>query len=151
MIKTLQRWWQTEEELHPGKPELTIAVTKLMIGMMAMDGVMREEQKTEIIRLLGERFNLPAEESESLMQQASGTEHRFETLVEQLNESFSMDERIAILKDLWQVAIADGEVDFREDRYINRLSSLLGVPANCLSSTKESGKTLKHNQPVFTG
>jgi uncharacterized tellurite resistance protein B-like protein len=151
MLKTLQRWWQEEEELHPGKPELTIAVTKLMIGMMAMDGVMRDEQKAEIIRLLGERFNIPPAESEVMMQKASESEHRFETLVEQLNESFTMEERVAILKDLWQVAIADGEVNFREDRYINRLSGLLGAPADCLSNTKASGSKLKHTHPVFTG
>ncbi|MES0371729.1 MAG: TerB family tellurite resistance protein [Mariprofundaceae bacterium] len=151
MLKTLERWWKEEEELHPDKPELTLALTKLMVGMMAMDGVMHENQKAEIIKQLSERFDLSAEESEELMQQASESDHRFEVLVEQINESFDVAERTTILQELWQVAIADGEVDFREDRFINRLSGLLGVPADCLGKTKASGADLKHIQPTFTG
>lgn len=151
MLKTLERWWKEEEELHPDKPELTLALTKLMVGMMAMDGVMHESQKAEIIKQLGERFDLSAEESEELMQQASESDHCFERLVKQINESFDVAERTTILQELWQVAIADGEVDFREDRFINRLSGLLGVPADCLGKTKVSGADLKHIQPTFTG
>jgi len=151
MLKTLERWWNDEEELHPEKPELTLAVTKLMLGMMAMDGVMRPEQKAEIIRLLNERFGLSADESEALMQRAGEADHRFEVLVEQLNSAFDLEERTAILKELWQVAIVDGEVDFREERLLNRLSSLLGVPADSLGDIKLSGADLQHTQPTFTG
>ncbi|MDX8403907.1 MAG: TerB family tellurite resistance protein [Mariprofundaceae bacterium] len=150
MLKTLERWWKEEEKIHSDKPELTLALTKLMVGMMAMDGVMHENQKAEIIKQLGERFDLSHEESEELMQQASESDHRFEVLVQQLNESFNVEERTTILQELWQVAIANGEVDFREDRFINRLSGLLGVSADCISKTKASGANLKHTQPVFT-
>lgn len=136
MLKTLERWWKEEEELHPDKPELTLALTKLMVGMMAMDGVMHENQKAEIIRQLGERFDLSSEEGEELMQQASETDHRFELLVNQINESFDIEERTTILQELWQVAIANDEVDFREDRFINRVSVMLGVSADCLAKQR---------------
>ncbi len=151
MLKTLKRWWQEEEDLHPDQPELTLAVTKLLVGMMAMDGVMRDEQKAEIKKALNARFGLSPDESEALMEQANESEHRFETLVEQLNKTFNLEERTEILKDLWNIAISDGEINFREDRYINRVSGLLGVSPECLSNTKESGAHLKQTQPTFTG
>ncbi len=154
MLKTLERWWKEEEDLHPDQPELTLAVTKLMVGMMAMDGVMHEEQHNEIVKVLSNRFNLSAGESEDLIQQAKGkegSELRFQNLVDQINREYDYDQRTNILQELWQVAIADGEINFKEDRYINRLSGLLGVSADCVSKAKEPGSDLNQVHPTFTG
>jgi len=154
MLKTLERWWKQEDELHPNQPELTLAVTKLMVGMMAMDGVMHENQHREIVKVLSERFNLSTEESEGLIQQAQGkdgSELRFQNLVDQINKEFDDNERASILQELWQVAIADGEINFKEDRYLNRLSGLLGISADRISKAKEPGSDLDQVHPTFTG
>ena len=154
MLKTLERWWKEEDSLHPDQPELTLAVTKLMVGMMAMDGVMHENQHNEIIRVLSDRFKLSSDESEDLIRQAKGkegSELRFQSLVDQINKEYDQAQRTAILQELWQVAIADGEINFKEDRYINRLSGLLGVSADCVSKAKEPGSDLDQVHPTFTG
>jgi len=138
MFKTIQGWWRREEGAQQ-KPELTLAITKLMVGMMTMDGKIDAEEQAEIVKLLGEQFGLTAQESAELIEQATDAERTdlgFDVVVEQVVEHFNVDERAAILAKLWRVAMADGNIDFLEEQYINRLSGLVGVPASALSEMK---------------
>jgi len=161
MLKTIKGWWHREEGAQQ-KPELTLAITKLMVGMMSMDSKIDAEEHAEIVKALGEQFSLSAEESEALIVQATDKERtdlRFSAVVEQIVEHFNVDERAAILAKLWRVAMADGNIDFLEEQYINRLSGLLGVPTSFLSEMKakqeklfpelDQSKRFQHPNPVI--
>ncbi|WP_227819467.1 tellurite resistance TerB family protein [Mariprofundus micogutta] len=162
MLKTMQGWWRREEGAQQ-KPELTLAITKLMVGMMSMDGKIDENERGEIILMLADQFGLTADESESLIEQATDKERTdlcFAAVVEQVSEHFNVDERAAILAKLWRVAMADGDIDFLEEQYINRLSGLLSVPASALAEMKSrqeelfpdlnQSKRFQHPNPVIT-
>ncbi len=144
MLKTIKGWWNREEGAHQ-KPELTLAVTKLMVGMMSMDGKIDAEERGEIVTLLGEQFSLSTAESTELIEQAANIERTdlgFDVVVKQVVEHFNVDERTAILAKLWRVAMADGDIDFLEEQYINRLSGLLSVPVSALSEMKAKQEQL---------
>jgi len=144
MLKTLQGWWRREEG-HQQLPELTLAITKLMVGMMSMDGKIDAEEHAEIVKVLGEHFKLSAEESDKLIEQAQDAERtdlRIENVVKQIVDNYKVDERAAILAKLWRVAMADGDIAFLEEQYINRISSLIGVPACSLAELKEKQERL---------
>jgi len=144
MLKTIQGWWRREEGAQQ-KPELTLAITKLMVGMMTMDGKIDAEEQGQIITLLSEQFSLSAEESADLIEQASDQERtdlRFDVVVKQVVENYDLDERASILAKLWRVAMADGDIDFLEEQYINRLSGLLGLPATALAEMKAKEEKL---------
>jgi len=144
MLKTLQGWWRREEG-NEQKPELTLAITKLMVGMMSMDGKIDDEEHNEIVKVLGEHFNLSAEECEVLIEQAKDNERadlRIDKVVGQIVEHYNVDERAAILAKLWRVAMADGDIAFLEEQYINRISGLIGVPACSLTELKEKQEKL---------
>ena len=66
MIKTLKNWWN-QEEAGSEEPELKLAVTKLMVGMMAMDGNVDGVEYSEVVRLLTENYNLSSEASKQLV------------------------------------------------------------------------------------
>ncbi len=147
MIKTLKNWWN-QEELSSEEPELKLAVTKLMVGMMAMDGNVDEVEYGEVIRLLNENYNLSIEESKALVESAMDNERddlHFSKVVAQIEKSFSVEERAKILKKVWSIALADGDVDFMEEQYINRLSGLIGVPAVMLNELKSEQERLYPN------
>ena len=147
MIKTLKNWWN-QEELSSEEPELKLAVTKLMVGMMAMDGNVDEVEYGEVIRLLNENYNLSIEESKALVESAMDNERddlHFSKVVAQIEKSFSIEERAKILKKVWSIALADGDVDFMEEQYINRLSGLIGVPAVMLNELKSEQERLYPN------
>lgn len=138
MIKTLKNWWN-QEEAGSEEPELKLAVTKLMVGMMAMDGNVDGVEYSEVVRLLTENYNLSSEASKQLVEDAMDNERddlQFSKVVAQIESSFSVEERAQILKKVWSIALADGDVNFMEE-HINRLSGLIGVPPAMLSELKD--------------
>ncbi|MDX8388008.1 MAG: TerB family tellurite resistance protein [Ghiorsea sp.] len=139
MLNTLKNWWN-QEELSSDEPELKLAITKLMVGMMAMDKNADSDEYAEICRLLSQSFDLTEGESKELIEQALDTERkdlRFDRIVKQIESNHTVEERCAILSQIWKIAMADGDIDFLEEQYINRLSGLIGVPANHLNALKE--------------
>ncbi|MDX8390460.1 MAG: TerB family tellurite resistance protein [Mariprofundaceae bacterium] len=139
MLKTIQGWWRREEGAQQ-KPELTLAITKLMVGMMSMDGKLDDDEHAEIVNMLGEQFNIAAEESTNLIEQAKDTSRSdlsMNKVVEQIVKYYEVDERVAILAKLWRVAMADGNIAFLEEQYINRISVLIGVSSDALTELKE--------------
>ena len=144
MLKTLKGWWRREEGSQQ-LPELTLAITKLMVGMMSMDGKLDEEEHAEIVKQLAEQFNLSAEESDALIEQAQDSERadlRIDLVVKQIVDHYNVAERAAILAKLWRVAMADGDIAFLEEQYINRISALIGVQACDLAELKEKEEKL---------
>ena len=139
MLKTIQGWWRREEGARQ-KPELTLAITKLMVGMMSMDGKIDDDEHTEIVKMLGEQFEITSEESSNLIDQAKDTSRsdlRIDLVVKQIIDQYNVDERAAMLAKLWRVAMADGNIAFLEEQYINRISGLIGVPPDALAELKE--------------
>ena len=144
MFKTIQGWWRREEGCQQ-KPELTLAVTRLMVGMMSIDGKIDDEERQKIAELVSEQFDLPQKESDELVGQAMDNERddlRIHLVVETIKDSFSIDDRAAILAKLWRVALADGNIAFLEEQYINRIASLIGVPTSDLAELKEREEQL---------
>lgn len=140
MLNKLKQWWNDGEEAVQGAPDLSLTVTKLLTGMMIIDGKVDDNEYSEIVDILQARFGMSAEECETLVEQAIADDapvQHFEQMVEQLTVAYNIEQRTEILRALWRVANADGEVDFVEDQYINRLSSLIGVSTEALMDAKK--------------
>ena len=147
MLNTLKNWWNQDKE-GVEEPELNLAVTKLMVGMMAMDGNVDGAEHDEVVRLLSHHYQLNEDEAKSLVEQALDNERddlHFSKVVTQIEKSFSVDERAKILKKIWSIALADGDINFMEEQYINRLSGLIGVPPSLLSELKDEQERLYPN------
>ncbi len=139
MLTTLKNWWH-QEEVCTLNPDLELSVTKLMVGMMTLDGSIDSEEKEEISHLLNVRFGLSDDEAQDLVIQAmddTRTDLTFTKVVKHIEANYSQQDRINVLSHVWRVALADGEVDFVEERYINRLSGLIGVSADELHQLKQ--------------
>ena len=138
MLKTIRDWWH-EEEVCTKEPELTLAITKLMVGMMHMDG-RTEEEYNEIVNSLQKDFSLSEEEAKSHVDQAMDegrADLAFPKIVAQVEKNYTVEERAGILRQLWRIAMADNDIDFLEEQYINRLASLIDVPTDMLNEMKK--------------
>ena len=138
MLNALKKWWRNEEDCGE-TPELKLAITKLMVGMMGMNGTKSVEEYNEIILLLEKYFDLTHEEGVSLIEEAlddSSTKLRFDKVVHKVENSFSVEQRCDVLGHLWMIAMADGEISAIEENYINRLAGLLDVPTTMLNKAK---------------
>jgi len=138
MFKTIQGWWRREEGCRQ-MPEITLAVTRLMVGMMSIDGKLDDNERQEIVAMVSDQFDIPAAESANIIEQAMDSERSelgIDLVVKKITETFSLDDRAAVLAKLWRVAIADGNIDFLEEQYINRMAALIGVPGSDLAELK---------------
>ena len=148
MLKYLKRRWGRAEEaagIVPHDEELELNVTRLMVSMMKMDDIIDQRERDEIVRLVSKRFDLSRNEAEKLLQEVARTEKdapRFRQIAAQIKARYSKHEVAELLGEVWAVAEADGRIDFYEQRYISRISSLLGVSNHDLNEAK------MHYRPV---
>lgn len=131
MIEKLKRLWQSPKG-RDGAPEndLALDLAVLMVEVMRRDGRLDPAEKKAILQALMQRFELSREQAMTLLDRASDEDdraydlHRFTSPIV---KHFSIAERIGMVRELWQVAMADGHIDPYEEQLIRRIAELIGV------------------------
>jgi len=132
MFNTIKALFTGQDNAEPKhkKHDISLAVTAMMIEIMRIDGKLDSAERQVIFNAIEKRFDLSHEAVETLIDEASEAQskstdlHQFTSLI---NQQFSTEERIDILKELWQVAMADGHIDPYEEQLIRRIAGLIGV------------------------
>ena len=132
MLKKLKTLWDgtTDKKSSNRKHDISLAVTAVMVEIMHIDGKLDEAEQGVIIRTIEKRFALPKEEVEALVEEAkrkTASASDLHQFTSQIIKHYGTDERIEIIKELWQVAMADGHIDPHEEQLIRRTSELIGV------------------------
>ena len=110
--------------------ELRIAAAALMVEAAQLDDNFDAQERDKIRELVAERFELGAEEGDSLIEAAearvaeSSQLHGFTRVIK---AKFSLEERIDLMEMLWEVVYADGELHHYEANLMRRLAGLLHV------------------------
>jgi len=105
-----------------------------------MDGHFDDDERTVVLNLLEQRFELSGEDAQNLLDEAEAAiaeANELYTLTRTVKERFDQDQRIELIEMLWEVAYADDEVHDYEANLIRRLSGLLYV------SDRDSGEARK--------
>ena len=79
-----------------------------------------------------EIFNVIQEESEKRVS--------FYEIIKDINENFGKEQKIDVLKMLWQIAYADKVLDVDEEKIIRRSAEMLGIKPSIVLQTKEEFK-----------
>jgi uncharacterized tellurite resistance protein B-like protein len=146
MIKSIQRFFDTylapenasdsEEKRAEG---VRLAVAALLLEIAESDFSRSPEEKQMILKIVRENFGLPDDQAEELFALAEA-EHADSTdyfqFTRLINQTYSADEKIALIEGLWQVAFADRVLDRHEEHVIRRLSELLHVSHRDFISSK---------------
>jgi uncharacterized tellurite resistance protein B-like protein len=109
--------------------DVRVAMVVLLMEVAQRDGVFSPAERDTIKRLLSDRFQLSVEERDALLQSAAAISddlvqlHPYTSSVAQL----PLDQRIALIEMLWEVAYADGTLDPEEDALIRRLANLIHI------------------------
>ncbi len=107
-------------------PEMAAAV--LLISMERADFESSPDERTAITHLLSRHFKLAEGEVEALLVDAEeevGQSVSFYDYVEHLNSNLDQEEKCQVLKMLWGVAYADGELDPFEEQLMRRMADML--------------------------
>ena len=75
-----------------------------------------------------------------VIQEESEKRVSFYDIIKEINENLNKEERIDVLKMLWEIAYADKVLDVDEERIIRRSAEMLGIKPSIVLQTKEELK-----------
>lgn len=123
-----------------GPDELQLAAAALLVEAARMDDDYDADERSLIGRLLRDRFELDAPDTEALLAAAdAATEDLVEVygFARQVKDAFDHAERVQMIEMLWEVVCADGEIHDHEANLLRRVAGLIYV------SDRESGDARK--------
>lgn len=117
-------------EVHPEKDVRMISAA-LMAEIATADQKVDERERQMLVRLLMDHYQLDSVTAEELMERALVERHEATSLYEftqTVNDNFSERDKYLLVKQMWQVAFADGEIDAFEEHLIRRVAELIYLP-----------------------
>lgn len=125
----------------PGKLQRRrqVAAAALLFAVARADHVQDAREETAMRKALQRCFGLDNEEQEELLASAAGestdasSDYPFTRLI---NDSFSDAEKSELVREMWRVAHADGNVHKYEEHLIRKIAVLIYVPHNEFIRTK---------------
>ncbi len=118
------------EETYPATdPKLSVAA--ILVHIIAVDGVITQDEKRFLRSCLMKHYSLTAAETEKLIKEAVKREddavdlYSFTSVLKRELDDESRHEVVAMM---WEVVFADGEVSEFEDNVVWRVAELIGVP-----------------------
>ncbi len=134
MIQSLQRLFQDmmapEASPEQDAPSQALAVAVLLCEVIRADYRLEDAELEHLSALLSARFGLSEGKAQALVQQACDeTEaavdhHRF---LRAVRDGCDYEERVALVREMWSLALVDGDKDPLEEHRIRRLAELLHV------------------------
>jgi len=115
-------------ELHS---EPRLAVAALLVHLSAVDGQVTEAEKSAVRGGLMDFYDLDEGDVDRLIADATRRDkeavdyYRFTSALREL----SQEERLEIIRMMWQVVFADGKNHELEDNMVWRIAELIGVSA----------------------
>ena len=76
----------------------------------------------------------------SVIQEESEKRVSFYEIIKDINENLGKEQKIDVLKMLWQIAYADKVLDVDEEKMIRRSAEMLGIKSSIVLQTKEEFK-----------
>ncbi|WP_295802352.1 TerB family tellurite resistance protein [uncultured Microbulbifer sp.] len=100
----------------------------LLAEIATADHRVDEREHSALVRLLQEHYSLDADTAQAMIERALKQRNEATSLYEftqAVNDSFSEQDKYQLVKQMWQVAFADGEIDAFEEHLIRRVSELI--------------------------
>lgn len=133
MLDKIKQFFGAElnDDDHHGPQQLQLAAATLLIELSRADFKQQPQELAAISAALQKCFSLSDERLAQLIimaeeesRQATGL-YPFTSLIK---DHYSLEQRFELIRMLWQVAIADGEISKYEDHLIGKISDLIYLP-----------------------
>lgn len=139
-IKSLLAGDEAPDAEAGGSDELQLAVAVLLVEAAQMDAAFSTDERATIGDLLAQRFALTPATAEALVARAEATvadSVELYSFTRTIKDAFTHDDRVEMMRMLWEVAYADGELHHYEANLMRRVAGLIHV------SDRESGEARK--------
>jgi uncharacterized tellurite resistance protein B-like protein len=108
-----------------------VAVAALLVEASRLDGHYDAAEQGTVVRLLRETLKLPAEQARLLLAVAEPRQANTWNdwiFCESVRRGFTPAERVDVVRDLWEVALADGKLHRMETMMIDAVAKKLDIP-----------------------
>ena len=119
--------------------KLELASAALMIELMRTDSRIDAREKQTLALVLKETFALEQDSLEELLNLAETAATQATSLFEftsLINESYSYEQRVKLIENLWRVAFADHKLDRYEEHMIRMVADLIYIRHSDFIRTK---------------
>ena len=146
MIKSLTAWFNSEVNDNPKDASdhpLELATAALMMEVARADFDRSSEEIDLILQQLAGRLHLSSSEISNLVALAEETSeeaHDLYSFTRILSDAFTYGEKKKLVVDLWEIALADTNIDPQEDHIIRRIAGLLSVDHGDLMHARAQAK-----------
>lgn len=110
---------------------LRLATAVLLVEVMRADASWGDAERQAVQAALVEKFALQPDEADRLAELAESTARQATDLfgfTSQLNDRFSLEQKVRMVELMWRVAYADGHLADLERHTLWRVADLLHVP-----------------------
>lgn len=133
LSRFIERHLQPAGDASPGlsSHQKQLAVAALLVEVAMADHHFSEEECESLARSLERKYSLPTTEISELIALAK-TESNHATSLHQftqiINQHCDMKEKSNLVKAMWEMAFADGNLDKYEDYLIRKVADLIYLP-----------------------
>jgi len=113
-----------------------------LMEVACADAGVNEDERLLIEQIISRNYEVTADQARDMALLAEAQAEQSTSLypvTRLITSECSLDERIAIIRLLWQVTFADGHVDKHEEHLVRKVADLLYVPHNQFIKTKLQG------------
>lgn len=110
---------------------IRLAAAALLFHVVAIDGVITDEERVMLTDLLSRRFGLSVDEAATLArkgEEADAEAVDLYSFTSVLKRTLDIGDRERIIEMMWKLGYADGSIHEFEDNAIWRVAELLAVP-----------------------
>lgn len=143
-VLSTERDEQVSQEIEASATKSTskkyqVATAALLVEVAKADGNFSEDERKRIINLMKKDFDLDDEcvnELLALSEQKvkdSVSIYEFSSVI---NENFTHQEKLDLIKNLWRIIYEDGKLDSHEDRLIKIIGSTLNLEHKSIIAAK---------------
>ena len=129
MFKFFKREKKVDEDQQQNfEIELTAAV--LAYEIARSDGEISNDELSLLmqeIEKISQKVGKDATEISNIVEMYSKDSVSFHDFIEDINKSYSKDEKISLLDFMWKIAYADGKLDVDEERLVRRVADLIKI------------------------
>lgn len=150
MIAAIRRFFDTSldpkaEQRQGNSDPLPLATAALMIEVMRVESGDDPAAFARVTAALEAIFDLPHAQIEELIELAEAELAEatdFYQFTRLINQHWGQPERIALIRNMWQVAWADGQVHHYEEHLIRRIADLIHVRHSDFIAAKRDARPL---------
>lgn len=131
MLKALKALFDSNAGDDHSPRDLQLAAAALLVELGKADYQTGDAEQNAVIDAIRRRSGLRDDELTALIADAQKSSAQSTSLYEftsLINRHYSVEEKYALVLELWRIAAADGEIHKYEDHLIRKIADLIYVP-----------------------